>query len=202
MTFRSLVARAAATVATVAALALPAATANAQPITYRFTGLVEGDLGPFSFATPTAFTLDFSGDASDAMQLGPGSSTFINSNVTASATLGMLFSGPLPGMIPFFVFVDQGAELGAPVVGFGVATQPVFALFNGTLATYDLSTLFGPVSGQVETLAGGAISVTNGTFEAISGVSSVPEPSTYALMATGLVTLAGVAARRRRVATA
>ena len=36
----------------------------------------------------------------------------------------------------------------------------------------------------------------------VSAASTVPEPSTWALMGTGLVSLAGVAARRRRTTTA
>lgn len=122
-----------------------------------------------------------------------------------SGFLAGLFLGPsLPGAAPsslnFNTLTTTFASV-APAVGqlffigdgLAGALQQQFLVPDGATRLY-----FGIADGFAFVGDPGFYDDNVGTYRAIYAVSAVPEPSTWALLATGLATLGGIAARRRR----
>jgi len=187
--------------AVVVALAAVAPSVSAQPITYTFAGTVGGELNGVPVpAIPLSLVIT-GGDASnvDPTLFGP---------TTAGTTglLGTLFMNGIPAatlLDPVYLFADRATGL----VGWGTTLNgDVGAVFNAALLGYDLRTAIGPIPDPVPFFAGGVdvrtssglVTITSaGETTFTASIAAVPEPGTWVLLATGLVTIAGAAWRRR-----
>lgn len=181
--------------------------ANAVPITFTHIGVGSGTIGSNSF-TDAGFTITDTGDTAargdctDLTISPPGSCFFIN-DISASIAISGL--GTFSIFTPTRTFVDQDLQ----TVGFslaGIGGQDIFiGPDSPSFATYDLTTAIGPITGfgqlvQNQSLAGPLITsggellfqdgfVPQATFQAVLS-SSIPEPSSFLLLALGLSGLA------------
>jgi hypothetical protein len=181
------------TCAALAACAVPVHTggARAATITYTFTGTATGSLAGDGFADES-FTITLVGDTDNVTSSG---GEFFNQATSASFTVGST-SGTLTGLVNEAIL---NTDPMSPRVAFGQANSMGFvaeAVQNGSLASYDLKTTFPLTSGTPEFIAQvfetsvGSLefdSASLASFEATTG--SVPEPSTWAMMAVGFAGL-------------
>jgi hypothetical protein len=168
------------------------APAHAATLTYIFSGTASGTLDGTSFTNAT-FNIDFVGGT----VTGPFGGEYYDSGATGSITIGSL-SDTLPGYT-----VVNNTDPSFPRIGFFDAAVNADALQNTAFDTYNLQTTFPLTSGTSEydtvdsfTTGNGTFdftSVSNTTFEAVSGV---PEISTWAMMLIGFG-LVGLQLRRR-----
>lgn len=191
-----------------AVAAITALTAAAQNITYTFSGVGSGTLGVQSFAQ-RGFSFSVTVPTASILTSFDASSLVVR-NVVMNFTINTVGSGTLSGA---YVFTNRNSES----VGFGAGIGDLITLRNiAGLATYDMITPFGPVTATgsnisfrqfrniptnlSETLLT-MTNVTTATFQATTGApvipGVVPEPSTYALLGTGLLAIGGIARRRR-----
>jgi hypothetical protein len=97
---------------------------------------------------------------------------------------------------------DSGLEFGSPDPSGTVSgTSDIYSLFNGLGFQIGIGDLSDDLSDSGGTLSSFDATAETGSFFAtntpvISSVSSVPEPSSIALLGTGLLTLGGVARRK------
>jgi hypothetical protein len=188
-----------------AALALSvlcAANATAVPITYTTTATIDGSLNGVSF-TDKLFTVTATGDTT---QVGFGNSTF-GIHVFPTFSVAGVGSGSLFGLTwTAFATLD--------VVGFALAGDQLFNVFNAAFAGYNLATpidVTGPVTPSIppnpggwDTTAGPFIMTgggNDGRFTAVVG-DATPIPGAFPMFATGLGALGLLGWRRKRKAAA
>jgi hypothetical protein len=171
--------------------------ASAALLTYTETADVSGSLNGVDFSDNT-ITLTAVGDTS-GISHGGSSSFFL------PAVLTFTLSGGGAGTFTdsdINVFVNQAI----PGAGFEDFTifQPILLTASSAFATYDLSTVIGPVTGGPINNGGTAFATTAGTLiidsvnDDSTFTATIPEPATWAMMAIGFATLGLAGYRRRR----
>jgi hypothetical protein len=198
------------TCAALAACAVPfhAGGASAAAIDYIFTGAGSWTLN--GVAESGDFTLTYVSDTSGINGTGQffnsGVATFVGggSTVTFMGTTDEVTVNQAPPGFMGFIQVNNSGPIAGPIA--------VEALTNPVFETYDLSTAFPLTNGELSTQAstfvtsGGdlvfpsAESITALSFQATMG--SVPEPSTWAMMALGFAGLGFLGWRGSRNTTA
>jgi hypothetical protein len=175
------------------------AGAKADTVTYIETATASGSFGGTAFSGAT-ITLTGIGNTSSI-----GSSGGIYSFV-------LPVSVQVSGISGTGVFTDQIQVVdnqSVPAAGFGDNSLDAAILFDSAaaFATYNLASSIGPIPGTSIINSGDSFGTTDGafiinsasnvSFQAIVGtVSSVPEPSSLALLGTGVLGLAGMVHRR------
>lgn len=181
----------------VGSIALFASVAQADPITYRFSGFASGSLGESSF-TERAFSFDLVGDSDNVSGFfGPGilSNLPLPASFVINGTAGTLNA-------PVYVFVNHNLS----AAGFGIA-GPLIDMHQDQLAGYNMLQAFNAGPGtlnfsdvnNVGTSVGNLTftSVSAPTFAAIGGIAA-PEPGTIALALPALGMLGAVVIRRKK----
>jgi hypothetical protein len=180
------------------AQALSVLHAKADTITYTETATATGSLGSTSFTNATV-TL-----------AGTGNSAGITTPAAGIFALVLPVSVQISG-IGTFAFTDTVQVVdnqAGSVAGFGDNSNSLGILFDmaAAFSSYNLGSSIGPISGTPAFNFGGSFgtaggsfiltSVSSDSFKAVDTTTSpVPEPSSFAILGTGMAGLAGLARR-------
>jgi hypothetical protein len=172
---------------------------QATEVIYTLSSVGSGHLGTNSFFS-ARFTITSTADTSQITHSSLG--VFQVPDITATVFVSGI------GTATFTIPTINVANQGLPAVGFSDPTQHLAILFangNPAMASYDLSTSLGPITGYSSfngfasfgTTAGGFLlsSVSTVTFQAIV----VPEPSILALLGFCFICVTSQLLRRGRL---
>ena len=190
------------------AVGLIAPHADADPITFTFSGNVTGSLAGTDF-TGAPFLMTLVTDTNGVFQPAP---RFPNILTTQNAALDFTVNG-VSGTFsdPFHVFRGGGG----PRASIGLSPQSgddILDITSSTLATYDLKTAFGPLTqappdflnvGEAYATSAGDLIFTDDrdaiiTFQATLVPAAVPEPGLIPLLTGSACTGCGFLLRRRQ----
>jgi hypothetical protein len=188
-----------------AALALPM-SANAVPTLVGPNDFPEGVDGLVvdGMTYDVTFSLSADPDQSDAPSLNVSNASTALADFFETQTItswGLFGSEKFDSNYKLYIWLDYSRNI--DIYGHGVSASYVSSgapdylnghydnWLAGDLQQGNQATLFGIKNGPGFTNA-------SASFQAVEGVSPIPEPETYALMLAGLA-LVGTAARRRRV---
>lgn len=176
------------------AMTVMVACAYADIMTFTHTGTGSGTVGATSFSN-AAFTITDKAETANRQAIS-GTGFYIDD---FSASISISGVGTFDFITGTRTFVNQNSQ----IVGFSRAGLSGADLFNGPVnaafATYDLQSSIGPISGTGSLLqwssspvntSGGVLVFNNGVSDTrftASVASSVPEPSSWALLGTALL---------------
>jgi hypothetical protein len=175
---------------------------HAGLITYTESVVATGTIGSQSFSDALV-TLTLTADTSGITE---SSGVFSTSAAMATVNIASIGNATFTNDLVFF------NEPGASEAGFEDfsavgGSAVVLAIFSASLDTYELASPIGPITGDAHN-GGGSFATTlgtlflqqpenSGTFTAT--IQSVPEPTSIAMLGTGILTLAGLRLSKRKI---
>jgi len=179
--------------------------AHADPVMYTLTGSFTGSLGAVSF-TSLPGTITFVGDTSGITNLGAGFYTNtagvssitlqgLGTAVFLSSTFGV--SSQFDGAGFYDIANGFGSDIYDPVLGYYSLTAP----FTDT--AFQETSFAAEALGVVEPTTLGDLSLSGddnapATFTASELAAVIPEPGAFTLLGTGLLSMTGMLAGKRR----
>jgi hypothetical protein len=186
--------------AAVGLITVSAIVAHASPITYTVSGVASGSLGGSSF-TDALVTITMTSDTTTVTPYEPSLPSNTGTTTVSVAGIG-------DGTLTNTLYVLDVTASPSSAAGFeDLTTDFVFAVLDTGFAGYSLGTSFGPLTGVADATHGITTPTTEGeleidatsgdfTFTAVEPPAATPEPSSFALLGTGVLGLAGVARRK------